>query len=106
MPVDEKILDHPKTKIVKDKFSFGTIQKNQHSLIEEVRLKNLIMNSEITELTAIIFANLLDVIPLISNTNDRTESSLLNIYYRNAAYFQNMNQELLIEHPEEINIME
>ena len=74
--------------------------------LEEERLKKLIMNREITELTAIIFANLLDVIPLISNTNDRTESSLLHIYYRNAAYFQNMNQELLIEHPEEINIME
>ena len=64
------------------------------------------MNQEIRELTAIIFANLLDVIPLISNTDDRIDSSLLNIYYRNAAYFMNMNRELLIEHAEEINIIE
>ena len=64
------------------------------------------MNREITELTAIIFANLLDVIPLISNTDDRVESALLQIYYRNAAFFQGMNQELLIEHAAENNIIE
>ena len=64
------------------------------------------MNREITELTAIIFANLLDVIPLISNTDDRIDSNLLNIYYRTAAYFLEMNQELLIEHIEENNIIE
>jgi len=64
------------------------------------------MNREITELTAIIFANLLDVIPLISNTDERMESALLQIYYRNASLFQDMNQELLIEHAEENNIIE
>ena len=64
------------------------------------------MNREITELTAIIFANLLDVIPLISNTDDRIDLNLLNIYYRTAAYFQDMSQELLIEHVEENNILE
>ena len=64
------------------------------------------MNQEIIELTAIIFANLLDVIPLISNTDDRINSTLLNIYYRNAAYFLDMNQELLIEHIKENNIIE
>ena len=64
------------------------------------------MNREITELTAIIFANLLDLIPLISNTDDRVDSALLDMYYRNAAYFQVMNQELLIEHAEENNVIE
>ena len=64
------------------------------------------MNREITELTATIFANLLDVIPLISNTDDRIDLNLLNIYYRTAAYFQDMSQELLIEHVEENNILE
>ena len=64
------------------------------------------MNEEINELTAIIFANLLDVIPLISNTDDKIDSTLLNIYYRNAAYFLDMNQELLIEHIKENNIIE
>ena len=37
------------------------------------------MNRETTELTAIIFANLLDVIPIISNTDDKIDSTLLNI---------------------------
>ena len=64
------------------------------------------MNRELTELTTIIFANLLDVIPRISNTDDWFDPILLNIYYRNAAFFQDMNQELLIEHPEENNIIE
>ena len=64
------------------------------------------MNREITELTATIFANLLDVIPLISNTDDRIDLNLLNIYYRSSAYFQDMSQELLIEHVEENNILE
>ena len=73
---------------------------------ETTVLKKFIMNREITELTAIIFANLLDVIPLISNTDDSVDSILLNIYYRNAAYFQDMNQEVLIEHPEENNFIE
>ena len=64
------------------------------------------MNEEITELTTIIFANLLDVIPLISNTDDKIDSTLLNIYYRNASYFLDSNRELLIEHVEESNIIE
>ena len=64
------------------------------------------MNSEITELTAIIFANFLDVIPLITNTDDAIDPNLLNIYYRTAAYFQDINQEQLIEHVEENNILE
>ena len=64
------------------------------------------MNREITELTAIIFANMLDLIPLISNTGERTEPALLDIYHRNAAYFLDMNEALLIEHIEENNIIE
>ena len=64
------------------------------------------MNEEITELTTIIFANLLDVIPLISNTDDKIDSTLLNIYHRSASYFLDMNRELLIEHVEENNIIE
>ena len=64
------------------------------------------MNEEITELTTIIFANLLDVIPLISNTDDKIDSTLLNIYNRSASYFLDLNRELLIEHVEENNIIE
>ena len=64
------------------------------------------MNEEINELTAIIFANLLDVIPLISNTDDKIDSTVLNIYYRNASYFLDMNREVSIGHIEENNIIE
>lgn len=64
------------------------------------------MNDEINELTAIIFANLLDVIPLISNTDDKIDSTVLNIYYRNASYFLVRNRKLSIEHVEENNIIE
>ena len=64
------------------------------------------MNRETTELTAIIFAELLDVIPIISNTDDKIDSTLLNIYYRSASYFLDLNRELLIEHVEESNIIE
>ena len=46
------------------------------------------MNQEITEITDLALANLLDVIPLISNTGEEVDPLILRIYERNAAVFQ------------------
>ena len=46
------------------------------------------MNQEITEITDLALANLLDVIPLISNTGEEVDPLILQIYERNAAVFQ------------------
>ena len=54
----------------------------------------------------LIFANLLDVISLIINTDDEIHPAILRIYERNAAYFTDMNNEGLLQHPEESNITE
>ena len=43
------------------------------------------MNPEIMEITDLALANILDVIPLISNTGEKVEPILLRIYERNAA---------------------
>ena len=64
------------------------------------------MDGEMTILTEIIFANLLDAIPLISNTESEINPSILRIYERNARFFLDMNHELLIQHPEESNFTE
>ena len=64
------------------------------------------MDEEMTLVTEIIFANLLDVIPLISNTETEIHPAILRIYERNAAFFLDMNHEFLIQHPEERNFTE
>ena len=51
------------------------------------------MNREITEITDLALANLLDVIPLISNTEDNVDPTyleciILRIYERNAAVLE------------------
>ena len=46
------------------------------------------MNREITEITDLALANLLDVIPLISNTGEEVDPLILRIYERNAAILQ------------------
>lgn len=46
------------------------------------------MNQEITEITDLALANLLDVIPLISNTGEEVDPLILRIYERNAAILQ------------------
>ena len=51
------------------------------------------MNREITEITDLALANLLDVIPLISNTGDKVDPIILRkglerIYERNAAVLE------------------
>ena len=43
------------------------------------------MNREIIEITELALANILDVIPLISNTGERVDPIILRIYERNAA---------------------
>ena len=55
--------------------------------------------------TEIIFANLLDLIPLISNTETETHPAIMRIYERNAAFFLDMNPDL-IQHQEERNFTE
>ena len=63
------------------------------------------MNREITTLSDLAFYNLLDAIHLISNTGGFNQT-ILSIYERNAAVFQNINQDGLIEHLEVNNIEE
>ena len=46
------------------------------------------MNREITEITELALANLLDVIQLISNTGERVDPIILGIYERNSAVLE------------------
>ena len=46
------------------------------------------MNREITEITELALANLLDVIPLISNTGEMVDPVILRIYERNFAVLE------------------
>ena len=66
----------------------------------------VIMNREIANLTEIIFATLLDAIPCIRNDGSPVNEIILRIYERHAAFFQDMNDEILIEHPEVNNVEE
>ena len=43
------------------------------------------MNREITEIADLALANILDLIPLITNTGDEINPILVQIYERNAA---------------------
>ena len=43
------------------------------------------MNREITEIADLALANILDLIPLITNTGDEVDPIILGIYERNAA---------------------
>jgi len=64
------------------------------------------MDREMTRLTEINFANLLDAISLISNTDNEIHPAILRIYERNSAFFFDVNQEFSIQHPEERNFTE
>ena len=64
-----------------------------------------IMNREIISFEELAFANLLDVIPLISNVDEEVHPALFRIYERNAAVIQNTDLEQ-IEHIEEQNFAE
>ena len=46
------------------------------------------MNREIIEITELALANILDLIPLISNTGERVDPLILRIYERNAAVLE------------------
>ena len=59
---------------------------------------------EMALVTEIIFANLLDIIPLIS-TETEIHPAIMRIYERNAAFFLDMNPDL-IQHQEERNFTE
>ena len=50
--------------------------------------QNKIMNREINEITELALANLLDVIPLISNIGERVDPIILRIYERNSAVLE------------------
>ena len=62
------------------------------------------MDREISSLTAIIFATLQDAIPCIRNDGSPVNEIILRIYERHAAFFQDMGDEILIEHPEVNNV--
>ena len=65
----------------------------------------VIMTRELA-LTAIILKTLLDTIPYICNTGDPVNEVILRIYERHAAFYQDMNEEILIEHLEVNNVEE
>ena len=46
------------------------------------------MNREIIDITDLALANILDVIPLISNTGEAVNPNILRIYERNAAVLE------------------
>ena len=46
------------------------------------------MNREFVEIKELALANLLDVIPLISNTGERVDPIILRIYERNSAVLE------------------
>ena len=60
---------------------------------------------EMALVTEIIFANLLDLIPLIS-TETEIHPAIMRIYERNAAFFLDMNHDFLIQHQDERNFTE
>ena len=62
------------------------------------------MNRE--RLTEIIFATLQDVIPFIHNDGSPINEVILRIYERHAALFEDLNEEILNEHPEVNNVEE
>ena len=64
------------------------------------------MNQEIATLTEIIFKTLLDTIPCLRNTGGPVNEAILRIYQRTAAFFQDLDEEIPIEHPEVINVEE
>ena len=64
------------------------------------------MDGDISLLTKIILTNILDAIPLISNTENDINPAILGIYERNASLFLDMNHEFLIQRPEERNFTE
>ena len=64
------------------------------------------MNREIANLTEIVFATLQDAIPCIRNDGSPVNEVILRIYERHAALFQDMNEEILNEHPEVNNVEE
>ena len=59
----------------------------------------VIMDREIANLREIIFATLQDAIACIRNDGSQVNEVILQIYERHAALFQDMNEEILIEHP-------
>ena len=57
-------------------------------------------------LQTLAFANLLDIIPFLSNTEDRVDPAVLRIYQRNAAVLRDFNNEGVIQHSDENNVEE
>ena len=74
--------------------------------LEEVTSMQVTMNQEIATLTEIIFKTLLDTIPCLRNTGGPVNEAILRIYQRTAAFFQDLDEEIPIEHPEVINVEE
>ena len=64
------------------------------------------MDEEMSNFIEIIFGNLLDAIPLISNTDNEINPAIFRIYERNAAFFQDIIDDFFIQHPEVSNITE
>ena len=70
------------------------------------QIKNFLttMDREISSPTAIILATLQDAILCIRNDGSPVNEIILRIYERHAAFFQDIDEEILIEHPEVNNV--
>ena len=66
-------------------FSVSNIEKRRTFVWTTQNKK---MNREIIEITELALANLLDVIPLISNTGERVDPIIIRIYERNSAVLE------------------
>ena len=64
------------------------------------------MDQEIISARNLALANLLDIIPLILNTNDGVSPAIMRMYERNVAVLNGFDHENGIEHQRENNIEE
>lgn len=64
------------------------MEENNENLRQTIAIKSKNMTREIIEITELALANLLDVIPLISNTGEEVDPIIIRIYERNFAVLE------------------
>ena len=64
------------------------MEENNKNLRQTIVIKSKNMTREIIDITELALANLLDVIPLISNTGEEVDPIMIRIYERNFAVLE------------------
>ena len=64
------------------------MEENNKNLRQTIVIKSKNMTREIIDITELALANLLDVIPLISNTGEEVDPIIIRIYERNFAVLE------------------